>query len=117
MRSTPSRWRASRTISAPVIVAPRTRRAKKKAPTSAAGALPAVSCCSSGRASPRLSEAKKDEVEDYERSCHLGEPESTEHARGVVVTEPQRPAHRFWMHPPSTVGGLGVSWDLPCRQR
>src|SRR5690349_8240553 len=41
MRSTPSRWRASRTISAPVIVAPTTRRSKRKPPPGGGG----FACC------------------------------------------------------------------------
>src|SRR5215469_15984235 len=115
MMSTPSRWRASRTISAPVIVAPTTRRSKRKPPP-LAGALPAASCCSSGRANPRLSEARKEEVEDYERSCHQRVAQSTEHRRKVVVNEPQRPSRFLWNHPPPGPGGTEVSWDLPCRQ-
>src|SRR5215472_10855083 len=41
MMSTPSRWRASRTISAPVIVAPTTRRSKRKPPPGGGG----FACC------------------------------------------------------------------------
>src|SRR5215471_13297242 len=41
MMSTPSRWRASRTISAPVIVAPTTRRSKRKPPPAGGG----FACC------------------------------------------------------------------------
>src|SRR5215472_15569298 len=41
MTSTPSRWRASRTISAPVIFAPTTRRSKRKPPPLDGG----FACC------------------------------------------------------------------------
>src|SRR5215813_13632378 len=96
IRSTPSRWRASRTISAPVIVAPTSRVEKESPRLSRRGLCLLSSYRSSGRAKPRLSEAGKEEADDYERSCHVREPQSTRAIGARVVTEPQRLPAILW---------------------